>query len=298
MELRHMRYFVAVAEHLNYGRAAEALSTAQPSLSRQIQQLEAELGVMLFERTNKRVALTGAGRTFLVDARRTLQSADLSLRHAHENADGTRGELRLGFVGGAMMMKLPLVLSEYRRRFPNVEIIPHAMHYPEHHPALRAGTIDLAWTVAEPSGDISSEIVSSERLVAVVPASHPLATRKRIAIADFTNEGIVLIRRTESPRLYTETMRLCAINGFHPAQIHEVIEEQTVLGLIAAGFGVALVPSSWSVIHVPGIVFSELDGSYSIAEHLSWQRDRISPIIRAFVATAREVMAQTSTTSE
>src|ERR1700744_5405055 len=126
MELRHMRYFVAVAEHLHFGKAAEELVTAQPSLSRQIQQLEDELGVQLFERTNHRVELTDAGRLFLIDARRTLQSADASMGHARENAGGTRGELRIGFISGAMLLLLPSILREYQQRFPNVTVTPYA----------------------------------------------------------------------------------------------------------------------------------------------------------------------------
>ncbi len=285
-----MRYFVAVAEHLHFGRAADELATAQPSLSRQIQQLEEELGVQLFERTNRHVELTGAGRMFLADARRTLQSADASVRHARENAEGTRGELRMGFIGGAMMMKLPIAMREFRRRYPNVDIVPHAMHYPEHHPALRAGTIDIAWTVAEPDPEIDSVTVATDELLAVVPADHPFASREMIRVSDFSNEGLVMLRYADSPRLHDETMRLCAANGFRPSHVYEVLEEETVLGLVSAGFGVALVPGPWSVIHVPGIVFIKLDGAFFIREQLSWHRERNSPIIRAFVDTTLDVL--------
>jgi DNA-binding transcriptional LysR family regulator len=174
MELRHLRYFIAVAEHLHFARAAEALVTAQPSLSRQILQLEDELGVKLFERTKRRVALTSAGEMFLADARRVMQAVDTSVRHVRESADGTRGQLRIAFVSGAMMMKLPAVLREYRHRYPNVEIVPHAMPYPEHIAALRGGTIDIAWSIAIPEPDIASRVV--RRLPGRAPGRSPPRT--------------------------------------------------------------------------------------------------------------------------
>jgi DNA-binding transcriptional LysR family regulator len=196
----------------------------------------------------------------------------------------------MGFIGGAMMMKLPIAMREFRRRYPNVEIVPHAMHYPDHHPALRAGTIDIAWTVAEPDPEIDSVTVATDGLLAVVPADHPFATRDVIDVSDFTDEGLVTLRYADSPRLYDETMRLCAASGFRPSHVHEVLEEETVLGLVSAGFGVALVPGPWSVIHVPGIVFITISGNYFIREQLSWHRERHSPIIRAFVETTLEVL--------
>jgi DNA-binding transcriptional LysR family regulator len=124
-------------EHLHFGRAAEALFTAQPSLSRQIAQLEGELGVRLFERTNRRVELTDAGQLFLVDARRTLEAAEASIRHAREKRRRTRGELRFGFLGGAMLMRLPAILRAYRERFPNVSVVPESIQQRDHIPALR-----------------------------------------------------------------------------------------------------------------------------------------------------------------
>jgi DNA-binding transcriptional LysR family regulator len=291
MELRHMRYFVAVAEHLHFGRAAEALATSQPSLSRQILQLEDELGVMLFERTNRRVALTDAGRLFLADARRTLQAADVSVRHARESADGTRGELRIGFIGGAMLMLLPAILREFRQRYPNVVVLPHAMRYPEHVPALHAGSIDIAWTIAVSDPDIVSQTVTTDGLLAAVPSDHRLAEQTVIDIADFRGESLIVLSRASAPRLYDETMDLCSANGFRPVDIFEVSEEVTVLGLVAAGFGIALAPYPWSVMHMHGIAFRNITVDYYMNQALSWHRDRDTPIVKSFVATALEMLA-------
>jgi DNA-binding transcriptional LysR family regulator len=291
MELRHLRYFVAVAERKHFGRAAEALATAQPSLSRQIAQLEDELGVMLFERTNKRVELTEAGRMFLVDARRTLQSAEASIRHARENAEGTRGELRIGFIGGAMMVELPALLREYRRRYPHVEVTPHAMHYPEHYPALIAGRLDIAWTIPHSDPEIESRIVTSDSLIAVVPADHPLAASERIDMTDFGDEAIVTIAPDQAPILLDTTLEMCLSSGFRPSHIYEVREELTVIGLVAAGFGVAIVPFPWSVIQIPGVVYRPLTIDRGVDETLSWHRGHDTPLVRSFVETAVDVLA-------
>jgi DNA-binding transcriptional LysR family regulator len=290
MELRHMRYFVAVAEHLHFGRAAEALMTAQPSLSRQIQQLEEELGVKLFDRNNRNVELTDAGRIFLADARRTLDAADAGMRHARENAEGTRGELRLGFIAGAMMVLLPTVLREYRQRFPNVDIVAQTMSIPDMNAALHSGTLDLAWTIPPPDPDITSTIITSDSLMAVVSSGHPLTKRKIIAIGDLAGEALIVLSRTLTPVLHDDTIALCLANGFRPTRIYEAFEGLTVLGFVAAGFGVALVPFPWSVLHIPGIAFRKLSVDRAYNETLSWRSDRYTPVVRTFVETAVELL--------
>lgn len=293
MELRHMRYFVAVAEHLHFGRAAEALITAQPSLSRQIGQLEEELGVRLFDRTNRRVELTEAGRLFLIDARRTLESADASMRHARENADGTRGELRIGFIGGAMLTRLPSILRAYGERFPNVTLIPHAMSSLAHVPALRAGSIDVAWAVNVPDPDIVSQSAASDPMLAVLPSGHRLEKKRKIALKELTGERLILMSRILAPLLYEQTLAQCIANGYTP---HEVVEVQddmvATLGLVAAGLGVGVAPFPWSVIHVQGLVFRDLTTTFYGEQTLSWHRDRYTPMIRAFIATAMEVLSK------
>jgi DNA-binding transcriptional LysR family regulator len=287
-----LRYFVAVAEHLHFGRAAEALVTAQPSLSRQILQLEDELGVQLFDRTNRRVELTAAGRLFLSDARKTLQAADASLRHVRENADGTRGELRIAFISGAMLMMLPSILRDYRRRFPNVTVTPNAMPYPDHVGALRAGIVDVAWTIAPADADIVSQTVTRDGFLAVMPAGHPLSKRSTIDLKMFGAEPLIVLDRSIAPVLYDDTLHLCARAGYRPAEFREVQDEMSVLGLVAAGFGVALAPYPWSAIHMRGIVFRDLTEKFYIDEALSWHRDRDTPIVRSFVETALEILKQ------
>ena len=290
MELRHMRYFIAVAEHLHFGHAADALATAQPSLSRQILQLEDELGVPLFRRTKKSVQLTDAGRAFLIDARRTVQSAEASMRHARENADGTRGELRIGFMGGAMLMSLPAIFRSFKRRFPDVMLTPHAMRHPDHVPALRSGSIDIVWTVTVDEPDIVSQSITTDVLWAALPADHPVAAKAEIDIADLGTEPILMLARNIAPVLYTETVRLCNMHGYHPAEILEVQEEPTLLGLVAAGFGVALVPHPWSAIRIPGLEFRRLRATFAYTDFLAWHHERYTPLVRSFVNTVVEIV--------
>jgi DNA-binding transcriptional LysR family regulator len=265
--------------------------TAQPSLSRQILQLEEELGVKLFERTNRRVELTGTGRIFLIDAQRTLHAADASIRHARENAEGTRGELRLGFIGGATLLPLPSILREYRRRYPDVMVVPYAMSYPEQYLALHAGLIDIGWSVALLDVDIATVTVATSSLMAVVSSEHPMASRTIVDVADLTGETLIILSHATAPILYDETMRLCLANGFAPNRVHELLEEQTVLGLVAAGFGVALVPDPWSVIGIPGIVFRTLSIEMQLDAALCWHRERHTPIVRSFVQTTLEMVS-------
>jgi DNA-binding transcriptional LysR family regulator len=291
MELRHLRYFVAVAEHLHFGRAAEELATAQPSLSRQIQQLEDELGVKLFERTNKRVNLTDAGRAFLLDAKLTLRSAEAGVRHARESAEGTRGELLLGFIGGAMMVELPVLLRAYRQRYPNVEVIPKSMYYPEHAAALIDGRIDVAWTIPQPNPEIDGRVVSSNALLAVVHSDHPLAAGECIDLTDFGDEPLVTLTSAVAAVLHDTVLELCLKRGFRPSRIYAVGDELTTLGFVAAGYGVSIVPESWSVIHIPGVAYRPLTFDYRVNQTLSWHRERFTPLVRSFVDTASDVLS-------
>jgi DNA-binding transcriptional LysR family regulator len=291
MELRHLRYFVAVAEIKHFGRAAESLSTAQPSLSRQIRDLEGELGVELFVRTNHGVVLTDAGRIFLSGAKRTLAQADESARQVRENAEGSRGQLRLGFIAGAMMAGLPSVLRAYHRRFENVDVMPYPLNLPDFVPALYNRTIDIAWTIKGVDPEIENRDIGKIAILAAFPAGGPRAKGGPINIAEFSGQALVIVSRAFSPILYDDTLQLCATAGFRPTHIYEVSDVISILGLVAAGFGVALVPESWSKIHIDGIAFHEIDSKYRYSQVLCWQRERETPMVRGFVETALEVIS-------
>jgi DNA-binding transcriptional LysR family regulator len=290
VELRHLRYFVAVAERLHFARAAEALDTAQPSLSLQIRQLEDEIGARLFDRTKRSVRLTDAGRVFLIDARRTLAAADDAVRHVHEAADGTRGELRIVFIGGAMMRRLPAVLRAYRRLYPNVIVHARALPYPQHAAALAAGTVDIAWGITAPNPLLEEFRLTTDPLVAALPTKHPLAQRATVRVRDLGTQPLITISQAASPLLYRETLSLCIANGYRPEHIEEVGEEITVLGFVASEFGIAVAPRAWQAVRFPGVVFRPLSPRVEIQEVLSWPIDRSTALVRSFVDTTATVM--------
>jgi DNA-binding transcriptional LysR family regulator len=185
-----------------------------------------------------------------------------------------------------MMMKLPAVLREYRHRYPNVEIVPHAMPYPEHIAALRGGTIDIAWSIAIPEPDIASRVVRRDAFLVVLPDDHPLAPQELVDLRELHGESLVVISRTVSPVLYDDAMASCLTSGLRPPQIHEAYEEESVLGLVAGGFGFALVPFAWSRIGVPGVAFRRTSSDTTLVESLIWHNDRSTPMVRAFIEAA------------
>jgi DNA-binding transcriptional LysR family regulator len=287
MELRHMRYFVAVAEHLHFGRAAEALVTAQPSLSKQIHDLEAELGVKLFDRSNRRVTLTDAGRRFLEDAKAILQSTEASLRRAREGAEGTRGELRIGFRPDAMFAELPSLLRTFSERFPDVELKLTKIQNREYVHGLVDDRFDFAWVVPTDDERIETHAVSIENLVAAVPMSHPLSALPCINIDDLSGEAMVMPGRTFSPVFHDAVMAIFRMRNVTPSRFIDAYDEVTSLGLVAAGLGIALVPSSWSRIGVNDVVFRDLDSRFGFEEALCWLRGRETPAMRAFIELVR-----------
>lgn len=292
MELRHLRYFVAVAEHLHFGRAAESLHTVQPSLSQQIRQLEFELGVELFTRTNRKVALTEAGQVFLVEARKTLAQADLSVDRVRETVDGARGRLRLGFVSGAILGILPPVMRAYRAQFPQVEIVPERISHRDQLAALHAGTIDLGLVMSTTDDpELREQEIYQDALVAALPADHRLAHAERVRIAELGDDPLVVVGKMANPALYYGIVGACAADGYAPERIVEVPDGPTVAGFVAAGIGVSLVPSLWQTLCVPGAVYRPLTAQIVFGMSLCWHRDRYSRIVDAFVKTAVELGA-------
>ena len=184
MELRHFRYFIALAEELHFGRAARRLNVVQPALSQQIRQLEQELGVMLLSRTKRRVMLTESGRAFLVEARRTLASAEQSALAARSAAAGEVGRLRVGYVDLATWSVLPKVLRTYRKRYPRVELVLTELHREPQREALLRGDLDVGFfSLREPRGALTGARVIDDQLVVALPRDHKVARRARIPLA-------------------------------------------------------------------------------------------------------------------
>lgn len=289
MELRHLRYFVAVAEELHFGRAAEKLHLAQPPLSQQIQQLERELGVSLFLRANRRVTLTAAGEAFLEGARRSLQTVEQAALAARRAARGETGLLSIGFSTSATFEALPLLLSRFRARVPDVELSLFEMNAAEQMHALLEKTITVG--LARPSiadDALTVETVLREPLIAALPEMHPLAGQEVLTLSDLAAEPFVLSPPGPKPNYADMVQTLCAGAGFVPRVVQEAREMPTILSLVAAGLGVTLTPASARNLRRKGLVYRPLSDPEAMTElTVAYRRGDVSPPLTQFLETVR-----------
>lgn len=290
MELRHLRYFIAVAEELHFGRAALRLSIVQPSLSQQIRQLEDELGFPLLHRTKRSVELTAAGKVFLSEARNVLAQVQNAKRAALRAHRGEEGRLVIGYISSSAFDLLPGMLSAYRERFPNVEVALREMTTPEQVRALEEGHIQiglLRLPISSPL--VNTKVVRQEPIVCVLPEGHSLAQRERIAVPMLAHEPFVLQSRQLGGGYYVQLMKLCLSFGFSPNVIQEVTETYAIVSLVAAGIGVSLVPLSTRAIRNQGVVYRELEGTTAQTEiAIAWQHNDHSMIVQNFLSVASE----------
>ncbi|NGO46875.1 LysR substrate-binding domain-containing protein [Streptomyces ureilyticus] len=280
MELRQLRYFVAVAEELHFSRAAERLRIAQPALSQQIQRLEAGLGVELLVRNRRRVALSPAGAAFLREARETLACADRAALTAQRTAAGELGQLTLGFVGSAMDELLPRALPVLRTRYPNLRLVLREMTSTEQVAALGRGELDLGLLrpPSPPVPGLRIRLVVREPLVAALPRGHPLADRERLTPVDLRDEPFVLFPRVKGPWLHDMITGYCGSRGgSHPRVVQEAVMMQTITALVAAGTGLALVPASQQAITRAGLVFRPLADPPLVDLAAAWPEAPRSP---------------------
>ncbi len=288
MELRHLRYFVAVAEELHFRRAAERLHVSQPPLSQQIRALERELGVELFSRNRRRVELTAPGRALLGRAREILAAVDDAVETTRRVARGEAGELAVGFVGSAMYGALPDVLREFRAMRPGVGLRLRELPTGAALDALAEGRIDVGVVrPAQVDAGIALDVVAREAVVVALPEAHRLAGRRRLALRDLAGEDFVLLARREAPGLRAAIDAL----GAEPHEVQEVAEVRTVLGLVAAGVGVSLVPEAVAGAERAGVRFLPLAGRAPTVDlALAWREGDGSPALAAFreLAHARD----------
>lgn len=290
MELRHLRYFVTVAEELHFGRAATRLAIVQPSLSQQIRQLEDELGFPLLYRTKRYVELTDAGKVFLAEARQVLTQVREAKRTAQRAYRGEVGRLVVGYISSSTYDLLPLMLRIYRERFPAVEVALRELTTQEQLRALEEEYIQvglLRLPISAPL--IHVEVVRREPIVCVLPEEHPLATRERIAVSLLAQEPFVLQASQRAAGYTAQLLQLCLSSGFSPNVIQEVTEMHTIVSLVAAGMGVSLVPLSAQNIRSQGVVYRELEGTATLTEMaVAWRHDTQSALVQNFLSVARE----------
>lgn len=293
MELRHLRYFIAVAEELNFTRAAERLHIGQPPLSQAIQVLEADVGAQLFERTKRWVRMTEAGRLFLDDARRILALAEQAADTARRAGRGEAGELRIGFTFSTPLTPLfASVINRYRQQYPAVSLKLHEMATGPQLDALEQRTLDLGFVrpiEGPPPPDMTLSVLRQDALVAVLPAAMALAHKKSISIAELKDMPFVMYPPNAGTGIYPQIFRLCRAAGFVP-RIGEIAgEASTIIGLVAAGCGVSLLPAAFERIRMDGVKYRSIDDAAATTSLLLARRsDDVSPLVQAFVALALE----------
>jgi len=290
MELRHLRYFVAVAEELHFSRAAARLHIAQPPLSQQIRHLERELGVALFSRTRRRVELTAAGRAFLEESRRVLGQAERAARIAQRVGGGEVGQLAIGFVPSADLDLLPRVLGAWHARFPDVELDLQTLLPAAQLEALLGGSIQVGMVrLPAAAPGLVVELIESEPLVAVLPARHRLARRAEVELAELAGDTILTFPRHVAPGYYDVLISACRGAGFTPRVFHPG-SMQTNLALVSAGLGVSLLPASIQNLRRAGVVYRPLAAPVPVVElAVVWRRDERSPVVPAFLDVVRAV---------
>ncbi|MDZ4877157.1 MAG: Hca operon transcriptional activator HcaR [Chroococcidiopsis cubana SAG 39.79] len=290
MELRQLQYFLAVAEELNFGRAAARLGIAQPPLSRQIRQLEQELGVELFRRTKRRVELTEAGIAFVEEVRQILAQVEQGVLVAQRASRGEIGRLVVGFEGSSTYDVIPMSLKVYRERFPEVDLAVYAMTTEEQIQALLEGRIGIGFVVS-PINDkrLAIETILRESLILAIPENHPLATRTSVRARELESEPFITFQRDRGCGLYDQVIAVCQRANFSPRIIQEADEMQVILGFVAAGLGVTLLSASVVQFQRPGVVYRMLQPSTpKVSLALAWRRDLTSAALQAFIEVVRE----------
>ncbi|AKA27069.1 LysR family transcriptional regulator [Pseudomonas chlororaphis] len=288
MELRHLRYFIAVAEELHFGRAAQALGISQPPLSQQIQVLEQEVGARLFERTNRRVELSEAGRLFLDEARQVLAQVDKAADVARRAQRGELGELKIGFTSSAPFnSSIPQAIFAFRQRFPEVRLKLREMSSTQVAEALLDESIQVGIMRPLPLPDSLSVVeLLREPLVVVLGSKHPLVAGSEagLQLATLAHEPFVFFPRSYGSGLYAQLLTLARDVGFTPHFAQEAGEAMTIIGLVAAGLGVSVLPASYQRMRIDGVVYRPLlDPEAVSAVWLAQRTDQRSPMARAFV---------------
>jgi DNA-binding transcriptional LysR family regulator len=293
MELRHLRYFVTVAEELHFGRAAARLHLSQPPLSMQVKALEAELGTRLLARTQRKVELTAAGEVFLRDAREILQRVEQAAGAARRAARGEIGALAVGFVTIADYNVLPSVLSAFRARNPAVGLTLREATTDVQLRDLAGEHLDVGF-VLPPVGDqrICLLPLLREPLVAALPQHHPLArARGPLGLARLKDTPFILFPRHMAPGLYDDVVSFCRRAGFNPRVEQEAIQMQTIVSLVSAGLGAALIPASMRNLGRTGVVYRPLRETSPLTEiALAWRQGDEQPALTRFLEAVRSVV--------
>lgn len=288
MELRQLRYFIAVAEELHFGRAAERCHIAQPPLSQQIKKLEEELGVTLFERTSRKVSLTPEGAEFLEHARDIFGRLDEAVEMVQSMARGEEGCLRVGFIGPAALSSLPQAIRQFRRENPKIKLDFSAKSTSEQLPMLRNGRLDVAFVrlFGHDVTGLERQVFLREPYMLAIPEGHALAGLEEVDIKLLDGEPMIFNQRGCQPALFRSLIGGFHKAGFDPNIVQEVNTEQSTVALVATGLGVALVPASSATDRRAGVEFRPIRGELPIWEITAlWKARKETPLLRRFLST-------------
>jgi len=295
MDLRQLRYFVAVAEEGHIGRAAARLHLSQPPLTRQIQQLEADLGVTLFIRTPRGMELTPAGQLFLEEARNIRALVDQATERTQRAGQGRLGRLDVAIFGSGILDVIPKLLRAFGDRYPDVKVVLHTMGKAEQIEALRQKRITAGFNrMVAPLDDIVAHPVITESLLLAVPSGHSLAALEAVPFTELARHPLVLFPSSGRPNFIDKVISLCDQAGFEPSISQEVGDAVTGVALVASGFGVCLVPASATTLQLPGVVYRPLsDAPKACCVDLSCMHRAGdgSPILRGLLGVIEEFRA-------
>ncbi|SDN06493.1 DNA-binding transcriptional regulator, LysR family [Methylobacterium phyllostachyos] len=282
MELRHLRYFLAVARHLNFTAAAESLGVAQPPLSQQIRDLEAEIGTALFVRTTRRVALTPAGLDFLAEAAAILERAGGAVERARAIGAGTAGILNVGLTGSMLAGPLARAIRDYARAYPDVDLRIHEMSPDRQIALLRSGQTDVSFLrCPPPDADLIRARAWREGVRLVLPKGHRLAASP-VALADLAGERFVFLRLADS-RFAKYLWDRCTEAGFVPTITHQAVEAASLTSLVAAGLGIAIIPECVARLAHADVVYRPLRGPRIRADVYALWMHAKQPLVETFV---------------
>ena len=293
MELTRLKSFVVLAERLHFGEAARLLHLSQPALSKQIRQLEEEIGAPLFDRGRHGAGLTEVGSLFVEEARKLVRQADAAFEQGRRAARGEVGRLAIGF-GFSTLTLVPRVISKFRLYHPGVEIELSDMSTPEQIEALHAGRIHIGFVRLPAGRGLRQLPVLEDRLVLALPARGKKG-HKSVDLSGLRDSPFIVLRRGRSHSLHEHVIRLCAKHGFHPRVVQEANESPTVLGLVAAGLGVALVPESQLRTRVEGVIIQGIgDRAARWLVGAAWRHEKGSPLTAKFLGLLKEELSDRS----
>ncbi len=289
MELRHLRYFVAVAEEMNIHRAAKRLNISQPPLSLSIQQLEKEIGAALFTREGRGIQITRAGEAYLVRARKILFDAKEAADEARQTELGLIGTLSIGFVSSSISGILQNTVAAHKKKYPNVALNMKQSVNSRMHRQIQSGDIDLG--IVRLPEDIPSHIaieeIKRESWLVALPKGHRLIAKAAISIKDLDGEPLIFYPRHNSPAGYVDVMELFKANGIEPYIVQEAMEQMTIAGLVASGMGVGIVPECMAQIKIPNVVHRPLKNTKNRTGFAFIHRGEDDVLVKNFIKEAK-----------